>query len=125
MYYYYCIRIGLHFIVQDAGDVTITETRGSRIIQYAMTDPDAVTLLQSNEYRLLTAPVSVSELGTDSVFELKINGQTIQTLTYSPYHWCYTVGKEGSGADETAKGLALATYRYGESARIYISSLTS
>ncbi|MBR4467676.1 MAG: hypothetical protein IKS34_05165 [Clostridia bacterium] len=125
MYYDYCIRIGLHFIVQDAGDVTITETRGSRIIQYAMTDPDAVTLLQSNEYRLLTAPVSVSELGTDSVFELKINGQTTQTLTYSPYHWCYTVGKEGSGADETAKGLALATYRYGESARIYISSLTS
>lgn len=125
MYYDYCIRIGLHFIVQDAGDVTITETRGSRIIQYAMTDPDAVTLLQSNEYRLLTAPVSVSELGTDSVFELKINGQTTQTLTYSPYHWCYTVGKEGSGADEAAKGLALATYRYGESARIYISSLTS
>ena len=71
--------------------------------------------LGGGEYVAYSENISALQFASVYTFELKVNGSTVQTLTYSVNSYAYA--KYG---DDTAMGrLALALYRYGVSSVAY------
>ena len=61
---------------------------------------------------------SALAFGEVLTFELQVNGETVQTLTYSVNSYAYSKYDEGNAMSN----LALALYRYGVSAVAYVEN---
>ena len=68
----------------------------------------------SNTYIAYSDAISALEFGENIVFTLSVNGDVVQSLTYTVND--YALSKYN---DAEIGGLALALYRYGKSANAY------
>ena len=71
--------------------------------------------LGDGKYIAYSEDISALDFGETLTFELKVNGTTVQTLTYSVNSYAYSKHDDG----DAMGNLALALYRYGVSAAAY------
>lgn len=82
-------------------------------VEYTVADCE---LVAENTYKLYLEPLTAPKLGKRYAIELK-NGEaeTVATLNYGAYAYVKAV-YDDAGAEDAQKALALALYRYGQSA---------
>ena len=89
-----------------AGDAVTVTVNGKEV---------AVSALGDGKYIAYSEDISALDFGEVLTFELKVNGATVQTLTYSVNSYAYSKHDDG----DAMGNLALALYRYGVSAAAY------